>query len=164
MVEARYQPVLDGIGGDHEDNGNSAGRRHRGLRRGHRAGRDEDRDVLLREFHRQCRQAIVMVVGPAILDDDVLAFGEPGLAQAPADGKQGPRLPRGRRRAAEKADDRDDTSARLRARHGGPGGRSGTQQQKIAPSHAPAPPQGPAPSKVSIRRRACKVFPVGVTA
>src|SRR6516162_2162200 len=102
-----------------------------------------------------------MVVGPAILDDDVLALSEAGLAQALANPKQGPRLPPGRRRAAEKADDRDDPSARLRARHGGPGDRSGTQQQKIAPAHAPPPPQSPAPSKVSIRRRACKVFPPG---
>src|SRR5215472_292768 len=100
-----------------------------------------------------------MVVGPAILDDDVLALGESGLAQALADGKQGPLLPRGRRRAAEKADDRDDPSARLRARHGGPGDRSATQQQKIAPSHAPSPPQRPSPSKVSIRRKGLQNFP-----
>ena len=33
-----------------------------------------------------------------------------------------------------------------------------------ASSHAPPPPQSPASSKVSIRRRACKVFPAGVTA
>jgi len=48
-----------------------------------------------------------MVVGPAILDDDILALSEAGLAQALANGRQDP-LPRGRRRAAEKADDRDD--------------------------------------------------------
>src|SRR5215831_11917128 len=47
-----------------------------------------------------------MVVGPAILDDDVLALGEAGLAQALANRAtraEQDRLPRGRRQAAEKA-------------------------------------------------------------
>src|SRR6516162_4821635 len=75
-----------------------------------------------------------------------------------------PPLPRGRRRAAEKADDRDDPSARLRARHGGPGDRSGAQQQKIAPSHAPPHLKAPRDLKYRLASGWSPVYPCHVPA
>ena len=90
------------------------------------------------QIGRHCRQPIVLVVRPAILDSHVLALDETGFAQALPERTDEVRGG-GSRGGPEKPDHRQ---RRLRARGEGPSDCGAAQHsEKFAPSHLPSPAQ-----------------------
>ena len=80
--EAGHQSKLDGIFGDQEHDRNDGGR---GLGCDGWSGatmRGDERDPLANQLGRQCRQAVELVLGPAVFDRDVLALDKARLLEA----------------------------------------------------------------------------------
>src|SRR5262249_47875775 len=80
----------------------------------------------------QYRQSIVVTLGPAVFDDDVLVFDGAGLRQALAEGCDETRVFPGRR-AIEEPDHRQRVL--LRARRERPRGRAAEQRDELAALH-----------------------------
>src|SRR5204862_4988933 len=103
------------------------------------------------QLRRQRRQSIVLPIGPAKLDDDVLTLDEAGLAQALAECSHKVSGIR-RRSAAHEADHRQ--RGLLRARPERPGRRYATENtEKFPPSHARSPP---APAQLAAYAGTCR--------
>jgi hypothetical protein len=84
------------------------------------------------EFCRHPWNPIMLIVGPAILDSDVLALDESGLVQALSE-RTDKRLGAGRRRGAKETDHRHRRLLRLRNER--PRGRAAEKRDEIAPLH-----------------------------
>jgi len=81
--EARDQAELHRIDSGSEHDRNRRGCRLRGCCR-NMVG-DDDARLATNQFGGQCRQSVVLLVGPAVFDGDILAFGEPGFTKAVAE-------------------------------------------------------------------------------
>src|ERR1700730_17911612 len=87
LAQARDKPEVHWITRCKEYDWSCLGRR---LRRQNRRGRWRDNysDLMANKISCQCRQLVVMALGPAIFDRDILAFDEPGRFQAYAERAQ----------------------------------------------------------------------------
>ena len=80
-LRAGDEAVLDRVAAGLEHDRNGRGRRLGGKRRGRAAGGGDDGDLAAHEFCGQRGQAIVVIIRPAIIDRDVLAFGVAGFGE-----------------------------------------------------------------------------------
>ena len=83
--EAGDKTEPDRVFSDDENDGDRRGRSLGREGRSGTAGRSDHGDLTANQVGRQRRQSIQLIVGPAILDRDVLALDEAGLLQALAE-------------------------------------------------------------------------------
>src|SRR5262249_44483558 len=120
---------------DEEDDGN---RRGCGLGRQHRngtPGRDDHGHLPANQVTRQGRQSIQVIIGPAILDDDVLTLDKASFFEALAKSTQTVLDHRARRSVVEEADHRHRRL--LRTRRDRPRRSAAESTDEIATSHGP---------------------------
>src|SRR5262249_16167964 len=133
-VETGDEAVFHRIATDREENGD---RRRHGLsgdRRSDAATCYDYGDLTAHQVRRQCRQLIVLIVGPAVFDGHVLTFAIADLAQPPTKCGHEVRV-RVWRAAAQKSDHRHPRL--LRARRERPRDRSAAEQRdEIAARHS----------------------------
>src|SRR5262249_15228110 len=98
--EAGNESELDRVVRDRKHDRNGCGRRLGCESRSGAAGRDDDGNTLANQIGRQTWQSVELVLGPAVFDRDVLAFGIACLLQS----LQKSARSLGRRHRAEKAD------------------------------------------------------------
>ena len=131
-IEAGNKTDFHGIGTNDEDNRDRGGRRL-GRERGCSANRcNDDIHAPANQFGRQRRQALVVTVGPAILNRDIPTFDVSGFAQPLAE--CGDKMRKGCSRCAvEKANDRHRQLLRLRPQR--PRRRAAEERDEFASSH-----------------------------
>ena len=133
-IETGDMTHSDGIGRGSEDDRNDLGGRDRRPGGDVAAAGQDDRDLAADEIGRQCRQPIVLTLGPAIFDGQVAALDEARVAQAPVESRHIPR-PIRRRHAVKRANHRHRwllCSCRERPCHC----RTAEQRDELAPFHS----------------------------
>src|SRR5262249_760507 len=130
--QAGDQTELDGVIAHVEDDGNRRRYRFGHERRSGTAASDNDRDAFANQIARQSRQPVQLVLGPAVLNRDVLALGLARFLQAlPKSGKRiGEHLGR---LGMEKADRRYRL---LRPHRERPRSSAAEQRDELAASHS----------------------------
>jgi hypothetical protein len=103
--EARHQPVPDRVVPDIEDDGSRRGRCLGRERRGHAPGCDNHGNAAANKVGRQRRQALKLIVGPAVFDRQVFALDIAGILEALTESAHRLHVSLGRLRMQE-ADDR----------------------------------------------------------
>ena len=76
-IEAGHEPACDRVLADNEHNGNGVGSGFGRLHR--RSVADDHLRLAAHQISRQGRKSVQLIVGPALLDGDVLTFDKPGL-------------------------------------------------------------------------------------